>query len=55
MRMPICLLHILKINQLIYSCFRPTQYEWDIFYLAQDFIIKNDTINADKWKLFYNK
>ena len=44
-----------KDNQLIYSCFRPTQYEWDIFYLAQDFIIKNDTINADKWKLFYNK
>ena len=44
-----------KDNQLIYSCFRPTQKELDIFNLVRDFILTNDTVNADKWKLFYDK
>ena len=44
-----------KDNQLIYSCFSPTQKELDIFNLVRDFILTNDTVNADKWKLFYDK
>ena len=44
-----------KDNQLIYSCFRSTRKELDIFNLVRDFILTNDNLNADKWKLFYDK
>ena len=51
----------IKINNILnegqpFSCsFRPTQKELDIFNLVRDFILTNDTVNADKWKLFYDK
>ena len=48
--------YLLKDNKQIYHSFLPESgKEWHILNLTQDYIIKNDTVNADKWKLFYDK
>lgn len=48
--------YLLKDNKQIYHSFLPKSgKEWHILNLTQDYIIKNDTVNADKWKLFYDK
>ncbi|MFK8267144.1 hypothetical protein [Capnocytophaga cynodegmi] len=41
-------------NRQIHYCFRPDgSKEYDILYLARDYVIENDSINKEKWDILF--